>query len=55
MVGFTRPWHGVLERGCGGGANAVHFAQRATEFVGVGTANGFSVSPGTCSRPVGSR
>jgi SAM-dependent methyltransferase len=34
-VGFDRPWHRVLEWGCGGGANAVHFAPRAKEFIGV--------------------
>lgn len=31
----TRPWDRVVEWGCGGGANAVHFAPRAQEFVGV--------------------
>lgn len=35
MVGFDRPWHRVIEWGCGGGANAVHFAPRAKEFIGV--------------------
>ncbi|MFB9691366.1 class I SAM-dependent methyltransferase [Amycolatopsis plumensis] len=35
MAGFTRPWKRVLEWGCGGGANAVHFAPRADEFIGV--------------------
>ncbi|MFE0021150.1 class I SAM-dependent methyltransferase [Amycolatopsis sp. NPDC059021] len=35
MAGFTRPWDRVLEWGCGGGANAVHFAPEAGEFVGV--------------------
>jgi SAM-dependent methyltransferase len=35
MVEFTRPWDRVVEWGCGGGANAVHFAPRAREFVGV--------------------
>jgi SAM-dependent methyltransferase len=35
MCGFDRPWHRVLEWGCGGGANAVHFAPRAEEFAGV--------------------
>lgn len=35
MCGFERPWTRVLEWGCGGGANAVHFAPRAAEFVGV--------------------
>lgn len=34
-VEFTRPWGRVVEWGCGGGANAVHFAPRANEFVGV--------------------
>ena len=32
---FTRPWTRVVEWGCGGGANAIHFAKRAEEFVGV--------------------
>lgn len=32
---FDRPWRRVVEWGCGGGANAVHFAPRADEFVGV--------------------
>jgi len=35
MVEFDRPWSRVVEWGCGGGANAVHFAPRAGEFVGV--------------------
>lgn len=35
VVGLTRPWGRVLEWGCGGGANAVHFAPCASEFVGV--------------------
>lgn len=35
MCGFDRPWRRVLEWGCGGGANAVHFAPLAEEFVGV--------------------
>lgn len=35
MCGFDRPWHRVLEWGCGGGANAIHFAPRAGEFIGV--------------------
>ncbi|HEX6359899.1 class I SAM-dependent methyltransferase [Actinophytocola sp.] len=34
-VGFTRQWNRVIEWGCGGGANAVHFAPRAREFIGV--------------------
>ena len=34
-VAFDRPLGRVVEWGCGGGANAVHFAPRATEFVGV--------------------
>lgn len=34
-VEFTQPWTRVVEWGCGGGANAVHFAPRADEFVGV--------------------
>ncbi|MGY1769697.1 class I SAM-dependent methyltransferase [Blastococcus sp. SYSU D00813] len=34
-VRFDRPWGRVLEWGCGGGANAVHFAPRADEFIGV--------------------
>jgi SAM-dependent methyltransferase len=35
MSGFDRPWRRVLEWGCGGGANAVAFAPRATELIGV--------------------
>ncbi|OLF15712.1 class I SAM-dependent methyltransferase [Actinophytocola xanthii] len=35
LTGFDRPWGRVVEWGCGGGANAVHFAEAATEFVGV--------------------
>lgn len=35
MVGFTRPWNRIVEWGCGGGANAIHFAPRAKEFIGV--------------------
>lgn len=35
MVEFTRPWRRIVEWGCGGGANALHFAPRAEEFVGV--------------------
>jgi SAM-dependent methyltransferase len=35
IVEFTRPWERVVEWGCGGGANAVHFAPKAGEFIGV--------------------
>jgi SAM-dependent methyltransferase len=35
LVGSPRPWDRVIEWGCGGGANAVHFASRAKEFIGV--------------------
>ncbi|OXM55757.1 class I SAM-dependent methyltransferase [Amycolatopsis alba] len=35
MAEFTRSWDRVIEWGCGGGANAVHFAPRAKEFIGV--------------------
>ncbi|OXM70718.1 SAM-dependent methyltransferase [Amycolatopsis sp. KNN50.9b] len=35
MAGFDRPWERVVEWGCGGGANAVHFAPHAREFIGV--------------------
>lgn len=35
MVEFERPWSRVIEWGCGGGANAIHFAPRANEFIGV--------------------
>lgn len=35
LTGFDRPWDRVVEWGCGGGANAVHFARPAKEFVGV--------------------
>lgn len=35
MLEFDRSWGRVVEWGCGGGANAVHFAKRAKEFVGV--------------------
>jgi SAM-dependent methyltransferase len=49
LVGFTRPWHRVLEWGCGGGANAVHFAPRATEFIGVDISGG---SLSECARQV---
>jgi SAM-dependent methyltransferase len=34
-VEFNRPWTRILEWGCGGGANAIHFAPRAQEFIGV--------------------
>jgi SAM-dependent methyltransferase len=34
-VGRPGPMGRVLEWGCGGGANAVHFAPAATEFIGV--------------------
>jgi SAM-dependent methyltransferase len=34
-VGFDRSVGRVVEWGCGGGANAVHFAKLADEFVGV--------------------
>jgi SAM-dependent methyltransferase len=34
-VDFTRPLGRVVEWGCGGGANAVRFAPRAEEFIGV--------------------
>jgi SAM-dependent methyltransferase len=35
MVGFQRPARRVIEWGCGGGANAVHFAREAERFIGV--------------------
>jgi SAM-dependent methyltransferase len=35
FLGVSRPMGRVIEWGCGGGANAVHFARDATEFVGV--------------------
>lgn len=35
MIGFDRPAKRVVEWGCGGGANAVHFARGADRFVGV--------------------
>ena len=38
MVGFERPARRVVEWGCGGGANAVHFAKEAERFVGVDVA-----------------
>jgi SAM-dependent methyltransferase len=38
-IDFTRPWSRVVEWGCGGGANAVHFAPRANEFVGIDISN----------------
>jgi SAM-dependent methyltransferase len=34
-VDFSRPWGRAIEWGCGGGANAVHFAPRVREFIGV--------------------
>jgi SAM-dependent methyltransferase len=34
-VEFSRPWGRVVEWGCGGGANAAHFAPQAKEFIGV--------------------
>jgi SAM-dependent methyltransferase len=34
-VQYDRPLRRVVEWGCGGGANAVHFAPRSQEFVGV--------------------
>ncbi|MFC4858695.1 class I SAM-dependent methyltransferase [Actinophytocola glycyrrhizae] len=51
-VGFDRPLGRVVEWGCGGGANAVHFAPKAREFVGV------DVVPETlaeCARQVAAR
>ncbi|HEY3001557.1 MAG TPA: class I SAM-dependent methyltransferase [Kribbellaceae bacterium] len=35
MVGFSGTWRRILEWGCGGGSNAVQFAPRAAEFIGV--------------------
>lgn len=35
FVGREPRWDRVLEWGCGGGANAIHFAPRAREFIGV--------------------
>jgi SAM-dependent methyltransferase len=35
MVEFDRPWGRVVEGGCGGGANAMHFAPQADQFIGV--------------------
>ncbi|HEX6358057.1 class I SAM-dependent methyltransferase [Actinophytocola sp.] len=51
MVGFNRPWGRVVEWGCGGGANAVHFAPRAREFVGVDIS---TETLGECARQVAS-
>lgn len=34
-IGFKPPWGRILEWGCGGGANAIHFAPCADEFIGV--------------------
>lgn len=34
-MNFTRPAHRIVKWGCGGGANAVHFAREAKEFIGV--------------------
>ncbi len=50
MCGFDRPWNRVLEWGCGGGANAVHFAPRAGEFIGVDIA---AETLDECRRQVG--
>jgi SAM-dependent methyltransferase len=50
MVEFGRPWGRVLEWGCGGGANAVHFAPRAREFIGVEVS---ADSLSECARQVG--
>lgn len=49
-VEFTRPWGRVVEWGCGGGANAVHFAPRCREFVGVDIS---AESLRECARQVG--
>lgn len=38
MVQFERPWKRVVEWGCGGGANAVHFAPHCDEYIGVDVA-----------------
>lgn len=49
LAGVTSPWNRVVEWGCGGGANAVHFAPRCQEFIGV------DISPETleeCRRQV---
>ena len=35
MIGLEQPAKRVVEWGCGGGANAVHFAREAEQFVGV--------------------
>jgi methylase of polypeptide subunit release factors len=35
MMGIRRPLQRVIEWGCGGGANAIHFAAETEEFVGV--------------------
>lgn len=34
-VEFTRPWNRVIDWGCGGGANAVQFAPRCAELIGI--------------------
>lgn len=49
MVEFTRPWRRVVEWGCGGGANAIHFAKLADEFIGVEVS---SESLAECGRQV---
>ena len=48
-VGLERPLSRVVEWGCGGGANAVHFAPLAGEFVGVDVAQ---ASLDECGRQV---
>lgn len=35
MAGFDREWDRIVDWGCGGGANAVAFAPRTREFIGV--------------------
>lgn len=35
MAGFSRRWDRVVDWGCGGGANAVWFAPRARDYIGV--------------------
>lgn len=39
MMGVTRPPRRIIEWGCGGGANAVHFAPLAETYIGVDIAS----------------
>lgn len=48
-IRFDRTWDRVVEWGCGGGANAIHFAPRTKEFIGI---DGSQATLDECERQI---